>query len=196
MQKKLTRSGPIHQSGGSHQRHQRGGLAALGGGDHHDVVHLGVDGMHPLQVVFGNVDDPDRKDQTRVLPVVDMPGLTAPVRHQSVGLLTDFQWGKPDLMRQPRGMGNQRVADDVEYLLLLEAVAVEQELVGFLGFVGNGQGRGVLDAQRLVLPGEGAGLGEAHVDSPVDIRDLLGQHERRRQVETPERLQVTRADLE
>ena len=42
----------------------------------------------------------------------------------------------------------------------------------------------------------GAGLGEAHVDGPVDVDDLLGQHEWRRQVEAPERLQVTRSDFQ
>src|SRR6201999_1924948 len=37
--------------------------------------------------------------------------------------------------------------------------------------------------------------GEADVDGPVDVRDLLGQHERRGQIEATERLQVTRPDF-
>ena len=49
--------------------------------------------MHPLNVLFGDVDDRDREDQARVLPVVNMPGLTAPVGHQRVDLFTDFQRG-------------------------------------------------------------------------------------------------------
>jgi hypothetical protein len=106
--------GPVHQRSRRHQGHQGGRLPALGGGDDHDVVHLGIDNVHPLRVFFGNVLDGEGEHQARVLAVVDVPGLTPPAQHQVVGALTDLQRGQPDLVRRAHRIGQQRLPDHVE----------------------------------------------------------------------------------
>ncbi len=89
MQKKVTRSGRYISAAEVINVINVVDLPALSGRDHHDVVHLGVDGVHPLGVLFRNVHDPNREHQPGVLPVVDIPRLTPPAGHQRIdGSLT------------------------------------------------------------------------------------------------------------
>src|SRR6202012_5702947 len=107
-----------------------------------------------------------------------MPGLSAPIRHQSIDRFTDFQWRQPDLMWQSSGMRNQRLADGIEYLLFLESVGMQPEFVGGAGVLRYLQGCSIFGAERLVLPGERTRLGETHVNRFADVHGLLWHHER------------------
>ena len=146
--------GPVHQRRGRDHRHQRGGLPALGRGDHHDVVHLDVDHVNSLLVLFGKVLDTDGEDQPGIVAVVHPPRSAAPLRDECISGRTDLQWGQPDCVRSPRRLGHQSVADDVDQLLALESVGVIKVFVGLDRIAAGGEGLLFIGAQRLVLPGQ------------------------------------------
>ena len=81
----------VHQRPRGDQRHQGRRLPALRGGDDDDVVHLGVDDVHPLGVFLGKVLDAHGKDHTRILAVVDPPRLTAEALHKRIRRLADLK---------------------------------------------------------------------------------------------------------
>jgi hypothetical protein len=100
------------------------------------------------------------------------------------------------LVRQPSGVRDQRLADDVEYLLSLEAVGVEEEFVGFVRLVGDLESRRILIAERLVLPSQRTRLRKADVHGLTDVHRFLRQNVRCGQVKAPERFEVARTDFE
>ena len=93
-------------------------------------------------------------------------------------------------------MRGQRLPDDVEQFLLLEAIRMIEILVGPLGLIGYQDACTVIRRERLVLPRQRSRRGESYGDGSIIPSVDPGYDVWRGNIETPERLQLTGTDFE